>query len=84
MISKYANHETNGDVFFEGMREALDQNGADPEVTKESLKSVVANKDLSAVVAELVKCAEILENAGHPAVKKVDEVLRFVSEMLNK
>lgn len=39
---------------------------------------------LASVVNTLVKCADRLDEVGHPAADKVDEVLAFIDQELSK
>lgn len=87
MISKYASNEVVGNGFFADMQQALENNGADSTqytAITNNLSDAIENRDIdiSAVIAELAKCAEILEEAKSPSVAKVDEVLQFVDAHL--
>jgi hypothetical protein len=78
MITKIASNEAFGDAIFADMKNQLDQDtvAVAPEVTEVNVAS--EKTTIATIVNELVKCAHVLEEAGHPGVKKVDEVLQFI------
>lgn len=85
MISKYANHELFGNEVFAEMdrvlKEEMDLNPAMEKSASLKEPEQPKNAAFSNLVAEIVKCAEKLEEVGHPSAKKANDVLVFFSKV---
>lgn len=57
--------------------------GLGPKMQKSaSVEGAEPKTVLSSVMETLVKCADSLDDVGHPAAQKVDEVLTFIANDL--
>lgn len=75
MISKFASSNEFGNEIFQEMNRNLSESGfvAEPEVKK-------SHNVISSITESLVKCAEKLEELGHPSAEKADKILMFIQK----
>jgi len=83
MISKFAEHELFGNEVFAEMdrvlKEEMEVGGMEKKASLEEPKTPSAFSNL---VAEIVKCAEKLEEVGHPAADKANNLLADITSSL--
>lgn len=86
MFSKFSKKSEFDGILTEGMKEYLaDEHGETINLTKQAAVKEAqdeSKKVFAFVAEELVKCAEALEDLGHPLHKEVDKVLSILETEL--